>query len=285
MRFTRFLKNGKDGLAVWAGGEWRGAVEGDAFYPGTLEKLVGSASKLAQAHDAIKEQGGLIDIDNIEYRPLLSDVRKIICVGLNYKDHSAESGFKQPDYPTLFFRVGTSLTAHRQPIERPTFSDTLDFEGELAAVIGKTGKNIGRNDALSYVAGYSIFNDATIREYQFKTPQWTVGKNFDRTGAIGPWFVTPDEFPDGGKGKTLETRLNGKVMQSASIDDMVFDLPSLIETISVAITLEPGDIIVTGTPSGVGHARSPRLYMQPGDVCEIEIDGLGVLVNSIVAQR
>lgn len=282
MRFIEYQTSKNVGVATWSEGTWYGLTANHSSYPGTIQSLLDNPLALARAADVLKSMGEHIDPDTVVYLPPIGSPNKIICVGLNYHDHSTESGFKQPEYPTLFFRVSTSLTGHQQPIERRKVSDTLDFEGELAAVIGVGGKNIVRSEALKHVAGYSIFNDATIREFQFKSPQWTVGKNFDKTGAFGPWFVTSDEFPDAGIGRRLETRVNGKVVQSTMIDDMVFDLPCLIETISAAITLEVGDVIVTGTPSGVGHARKPPVYMQAGDVCEIEIEGLGVLINPIV---
>jgi 2-keto-4-pentenoate hydratase/2-oxohepta-3-ene-1,7-dioic acid hydratase in catechol pathway len=203
-------------------------------------------------------------------------------VGLNFKDHSKESNFDQPDYPTMFLRLNTSLVAHNAPIIRPRVSDSLDYEGEIAVVLGKGGRHIRREDALSHVAGYALFNDASVREYQFKTPQWTMGKNFDGTGAFGPDFVTADELPAGVKGLRLETRLNGEVVQSASTDDMVFDVETLIVLLSEAVTLEAGDVIVSGTPSGVGWARNPKLLMRHGDVCEVSVEGIGTLRNEIV---
>jgi acylpyruvate hydrolase len=205
-------------------------------------------------------------------------------VGLNYSEHTQESKYEQPSYPTLFLRVNTSLVAHNEPIVRPNVSDALDYEGELAVVLKSGGRHIAKADALSHIAGYALFNDGSVRDYQFKTPQWTVGKNFDGTGAFGPELVTPDEVPHGARGLQLETRLNGEVVQSASTDTMVFDIETLISTISEAITLEAGDIIVTGTPSGIGWAREPKLLMKPGDVCEVSVDGFMPLRNPIVQE-
>lgn len=168
------------------------------------------------------------------------------------------------------------------PIVRPAISETLDFEGELVAVIGKPAFKVSKEDALDYVAGYSIFNDGSIREFQHATPQWTIGKNFDNTGAFGPVFVTEDELPKGCLGLKLETILNGDVVQSAVIDDMVFSVVDLVSLLSQSMTLEPGDLIVTGTPAGVGGARKPPLWMKAGDVCEIRIEGIGSLINPII---
>jgi 2-keto-4-pentenoate hydratase/2-oxohepta-3-ene-1,7-dioic acid hydratase in catechol pathway len=224
-----------------------------------------------------------VPVSQIRFLPPLSRPPKIICVGLNFSDHTSESKYEQPDYPTLFFRVATSLIAHDQPMIRPRVTDSegLDYEGEIAVVIGKGGRHISNDAALSHVAGYSVFNDGSVREYQFKTPQWTVGKNFDGTGAFGPDLVTADELPPGVKGLKLETRLNGEVVQSASTDEMVFDVASLISIISEAITLEAGDVIVSGTPSGIGWARSPKLLMKAGDVCEVSVEKIGTLRNVI----
>ena len=217
------------------------------------------------------------------FLPVLPAPEKIMCAGLNYADHSAESGFKQPDYPALFPRFSSSLVGHKAPIIRPLASDTLDFEGEVAAIIGRGGRHIPKATALDHVAGYALFNDASVREYQFKGgTQWTMGKNFDGTGAFGPWFVTADELPPGLRGLRLQTRLNGAVVQSASTDDLVFDIATLVSIISQGITLVPGDVIVSGTPGGVGHARTPRLYMHAGDTCEVEVEGVGLLLNPIM---
>lgn len=281
VRFIRFDRNGEEWLGVQDSDGTLGLPSSHPSYPGALDELVRQAPEaLARAANSLAS-GEAVDPTNITYLPPFARAPKIICVGLNYADHSAESGFKTPDYPTLFGRFNSSLIGHDEPMVRPRQSDTLDFEGELVAVIGRGGRRISRDNALSHVAGYSIFNDGSVREYQFKAPQWTVGKNFDGTGAFGPVFVTADELPPGCKGLRLETRLNGRVVQSASTDDLVFDIIDLVSIISEAMTLEAGDILVTGTPSGVGHARSPKLYMQPGDVCEVSIENIGTLRNTV----
>lgn len=254
-------------------------------YPGELQAVLAAGpTAIADAYEVLGN-GSEISPSEITNLPPIRQPRKIICVGLNYRDHSAESGFQQPSYPTLFARFATSLIGHEGAMVRPRASDSLDFEGELAAIVGRRGRHIPEAEALDFVAGYSIFNDGSVREYQHKSPQWTVGKNFDGTGSFGPGFVTADELPEGARGLKIETRLNGETVQSSNTSLMVFDVKRLIAIISEAITLEPGDVIVSGTPSGVGHARTPRLYMKPGDVCEVEIEGLGILRNSIIDEN
>jgi acylpyruvate hydrolase len=281
MRFVSYELNGHQGLAVAGDGTWRGLCSNDAGYPGALESLI------ARGGDALARAGKElasapeIQLAAVKLLPPLANPEKVICVGLNYRDHSAESGFKQPDFPTLFGRFNSSLIGHGAPILRPEQSVQLDYEGELVAVIGKTARDIDESDALDHVMGYSIFNDASLRDYQFKAPQWTPGKNFDDTGAFGPWLVTADELPPGCEGLKLETRLNGEVVQTASTSDMVFPVAKLVAIISSFLTLKPGDVIVTGTPSGVGMARKPQLWMKHGDVCEVEIENIGVLSNPV----
>ena len=276
MRLVSFKRNGKATLGVREGEEVR--ILGDE----TLESLLARGVDLVEYASPRAAQERLA-ADELKLLPPLQRPPKIICVGLNFSDHTAESKYEQPDYPTLFLRVTTSLVAHEQPMIRPRVTDSegLDFEGEIAVVLGKGGRHISKAEALSHVAGYSVFNDGSVREYQFKTPQWTVGKNFDATGAFGPDLVTADVLPPGAKGLRLETRLNGQVVQSASTDEMIFDVASLISIISEAITLEPGDVIVSGTPSGIGWARNPRLLMKAGDVCEVSVEKIGTLRNVI----
>lgn len=283
MRFAAYTDGQNSGLATARpDGSFVGRLASDPLYPGALDALIaGGMDALRRGHEALLG-GAAVDIASGRLSPPLPRPPKIICVGLNYVDHSAESGFKQPDYPTLFTRFAVGFVGHNEPMIRPKCSDQLDYEGELVAVIGKGGRHIAKSAALDHVIGYSIFNDGSIRDYQFKSPQWTVGKNFDGTGPFGPVFVTADELPPGCKGLKLQTRLNGATVQSAMIDDMVFDVATLVSTISEAMTLETGDIIVTGTPSGVGLARKPPLWMKAGDVVEVEIDRIGVLRNRIV---
>ncbi|HXU58145.1 MAG TPA: fumarylacetoacetate hydrolase family protein [Verrucomicrobiae bacterium] len=282
MRFAAYQSDKGPGLAVaLADGKFRGLAESDAGFPGTLPQLVAGGADALRAAGRQLAQAAEIDLGALAWLPPLPRPGKIICVGLNYVDHSLESGFTPPAYPTIFARFASSLIGHGAAIRRPLASTQLDYEGEMVAVIGKAGRHIARERALDHVIGYSIFNDASIRDFQTKSPQWTVGKNFDGTGAFGPVFVTADELPAGGKGLRIQTRLNGQTVQNATTDDMIFDVASLISILSEAITLSAGDIIVTGTPSGVGMARKPQLFMQDGDICEIELEGVGTLRNYI----
>lgn len=280
MRFISY--NGPEGSGV--------GLKTAAGYRGLSHAALGGDLKTLIARDALKDAAHLLSTAPVlspgalSLRPPIPGPDKIICIGLNYADHSAESGFKVPDYPTVFARYATSLVAHDEPIVRPKVSDQLDYEGELAVIIGRGGRHISEADALEHVVGYSLFNDASIRDFQFKSPQWTVGKTFDGTGAFGPELVTADELPEGCHGLAIETRLNGETLQKASTSDLIFDVRRLVAILSEAITLSPGDVIVSGTPAGVGLARKPPLWMKPGDVCEVEIEGLGILSNRIVQE-
>jgi acylpyruvate hydrolase len=283
MRFATFRSEGREGLAtvVDSGGQFYGLYSDEADYPGSLDNLIRRGRTALEAAAEVLKEGIAIDLERVVLLPPLSAPGKIICVGLNYVDHSVESGFTPPDYPTIFARFTSSLVGAGGPIIRPRVSDQLDYEGEMVAVIGAGGRHIAEDDALEHVIGYSIFNDASVRDYQKKSPQWTIGKNFDNTGAFGPWLVTDDELPPGGKGLRIQTRLNGTVVQDASTNDMIFGVAKLISVLSEAMTLSPGDSIVSGTPAGVGMARTPPLFMKDGDVCEVEIEGIGLLRNNV----
>jgi acylpyruvate hydrolase len=283
VRFISFEQDGQPGLAVLTpSGEARGCVGNDARYPGSLDTLIRQGDE-ALAHAARElAHAAPVDLEAIRYTPPFTASEKVLCVGLNYADHSRESGYDVPAYPTVFGRFTSSLIGHRAPLVRPRVSTQFDYEGEIVAVIGRAGRHIAQDDALDHVAGYALFNDGSVRDYQHMTPQWTVGKNFDGTGAFGPQFITSDELPPGVRGLRLQTRLNGQVVQQASTDDLVFDVATLISKLSEAFTLRPGDLIVTGTPAGVGVARKPPLFMKHGDTCEIEVEGLGILSNPIV---
>jgi 2-keto-4-pentenoate hydratase/2-oxohepta-3-ene-1,7-dioic acid hydratase in catechol pathway len=280
MRIAKISRNGQTGIAVKTDNGIKAVFGDDAVCD--LDALIASGTGLATAAKAAAA-GETVEESAITFLPPLVRAPKIICLGLNYKDHAAEGGFQVPEFPTIFARFNSSLTAHGAPIIKPAVSDQLDYEGELVAVIGKGGKDIAKEKALDHVAAYSVFNDGSVRDYQMKTPQWTVGKNFDDTGAFGPWLVTPDEVPAGAAGLKIETRLNGQVVQSASTSDMVFDVPTTIALLSSFLTLEAGDVLVMGTPAGIGLARKPPLFMKDGDTVEVEIEKVGLLVNPIKA--
>lgn len=221
-------------------------------------------------------------LSDIVWLPPVQRPGKTICLGLNYADHAAEGGNARPDYPSFFMRGATSLIGHEAGLIRPRVSDKLDFEAELAVVIGRHGRHLTSTNVLDVVAGYTCFNDGTLRDYQRRTPQWTIGKNFDGTGALGPWLVPASQLPAGAAGLKIESRLNGRVMQSANTSDMLFPVVETLCLLSEVLTLEPGDVIAMGTPAGVGYARKPPIWMKLGDRIEIEIEGIGTLANSIV---
>jgi 2-keto-4-pentenoate hydratase/2-oxohepta-3-ene-1,7-dioic acid hydratase in catechol pathway len=245
----------------------------------------GKAGLAAAAKAVMAAKAKAVVKGKISYLPPIPNPPKIICVGLNYRDHAAEATMKVPDHPVFFLRVPTTLVGHGQPLVCPKVSNNFDYEAELVAVIGRKGRNIPKERALGYVAGYSVFNEGSIRDFQMRTSQWTLGKNFDGSGGFGPAVVTSDELPAGAKGLKIQCRLNGQTLQSASTSDMIFDVATLVSASSEAMTLEPGDIIVTGTPSGVGFVRKPPIFMKPGDTCEIEVENVGLLVNPIKAEK
>ncbi|MDA7948727.1 MAG: fumarylacetoacetate hydrolase family protein [Hyphomicrobiaceae bacterium] len=221
-------------------------------------------------------------LDQVKPALPLSRPGKFICVGLNYALHAKEGGHDTPDYPSLFPRWSTSLVAAGAPVIRPRVSDQLDYEGELTIIIGRGGRHISEEYALEHVFGYTIFNDVSVRTYQRKTSQWAAGKNFDGTGPLGPVVVTPDDLPPGASGLRITTRVNGETRQDSNTSDMIFPTARIIAILSEFMTLEPGDVIATGTPSGVAHAMSPPGWMKHGDEVEVEIEGIGVLRNPVV---
>jgi acylpyruvate hydrolase len=280
MRILHFEAGGVAGIAADDGSGWRGLARGESGFPGTLQELIAGGADLLRVTKDL-QSAPPVELGSVRVLPPVPAPPKILCVGLNYRDHVQESGLGGPSYPEIFARFATSLIPHLEPIRRPRESSTLDYEAELAVVIGRGGRRIKHERALDHVAGYSLFNDATIREFQLRTPQWTMGKNFDGTGAFGPWLVTPDAVPPGADGLRIQGRLNGRVMQDARTDQLIFSVATLIETISTVMHLQPGDVIITGTPGGVGAARKPPVYMRPGDVFEVEIEGIGVLRNPV----
>jgi 2-keto-4-pentenoate hydratase/2-oxohepta-3-ene-1,7-dioic acid hydratase in catechol pathway len=254
----------------------------DPRLPNSLQEIIQSHEYLDRAAAATKNTNAVTSsLKEVTFKVPIERPGKIVCMGLNYADHAKEGGNARPEYPSFFMRGPSSLTAHLSPIVRPKVSDKLDYEAELAFVVGKKAHNLSQENALDCVAGYSIFNDGSIRDYQRKTTQWTIGKNFDQTGAFGPWLVTPDELPKGCHGLNIQSRLNGQVMQNANTKDFLWDVAETIALITECMTLEPGDVVITGTPAGVGYARTPPVFMKPGDICEIEIESIGILRNTI----
>lgn len=238
---------------------------------------------LARARQAVEAGARKLPLAGLHHLPPVLNPSKAIAVGLNYVDHAAESPYKDPPkFPVLFQRFRSSWVAHGQNIVRPRVSRDFDYEAEMVVVIGKAGRYIAKADALDHVAGYSVFNDGSIRDYQLRITQWMMGKNFDRSGAFGPELVTADELPPGAVGLRVQCRLNGQRVQDANTRDMIFDVATLIQVCSEAMELQPGDIIISGTPAGVGMARKPPLYMKAGDVCEIEVENVGLLRNTVV---
>ena len=238
----------------------------------------------AAATAAVASGAARIPLANIQYTAPVPRPGKIICLGLNYFDHAKEGGREKPDYPWFFFRGATSLIAHGEAGILPRVSERFDYEAELAVVIGTKARHLTQANALGCVFGYSCFNDMSVRDYQKKTPQWTIGKNFDGTGGFGPVLVTADELPAGAVGLKIQSRLNGQVMQSANTTDMIWGVAETIALLTECMTLEPGDLIVMGTPAGVGQARTPPVWMKHGDTIEIEIERLGILSNPIRAE-
>lgn len=282
MRLLNFLQDGQSRLGARSGNEVVDLTA--AGLPASVDQLLRlGADGMARAKQALAAAVKKVPLSGITYLPPVLDPSKAIAVGLNFVDHAAESPYKDPPkYPVLFQRYKSSWVAHDENIVRPKVSTAFDYEAELVVVIGKTGRYIDREDALGHVAGYSIFNDGSIRDYQLRTTQWMMGKNFDRTGGFGPELVTADELPEGAVGLRLQARLNGQVVQDANTRDMIFDVVTLISVCSQAMELQPGDIIIAGTPAGVGMARKPPLYMKAGDVCEVEIEKIGTLSNKVV---
>jgi 2-keto-4-pentenoate hydratase/2-oxohepta-3-ene-1,7-dioic acid hydratase in catechol pathway len=220
---------------------------------------------------------------DVAWLPVIPNPDKIICIGLNYEEHRRETGRAEAAFPTVFTRFSNSQTGHLRDVPLPRVSSELDYEGELAVIIGKTARYVTQGRALECVAGYACYNDISVRDWQRHTHQFTPGKNFPGTGAFGPWMVTPDELDDLGPLR-LQTRVNNTVLQSATFGQMIFNVPRLIEYCSSFTQLEAGDVIVTGTPGGVGAKRQPPIWLHPGDVTEVEIDGIGLLRNTIVAE-
>jgi acylpyruvate hydrolase len=290
MKIVGFEANGALHLGVVEGDQVIDLQAVDPAIPGDLgEALRRGNGDLAPLSDAAKRAPASArrPLTGLKYGLPVARPGKVICLGLNYLEHVKEGAQRDniPKFPTIFMRGNSSLVAHGQPILRPKVSETLDYEAELIFVVGKRAKHLSRDHAYSCIAGYSCGNEGSVREFQRKTTQWDMGKNFDRTGGFGPWMVTADELPPGARGLRIQSRLNGDVMQSDNTDNMMFPVAETIAYVTQGMALEPGDIVFTGTPSGVGHARKPNpVWMKPGDTCEVEIERVGVLVNPIAGE-
>ena len=291
MKIVGFEANNSVRLGVVDGDNVIDLQAVDANVPGDLAEVLrrnngdlASIGALAKKAPASARR----PLDGLKYALPVAHPGKIICLGLNYLDHVKEGPQRDniPKFPSIFFRVLTSLVPHGQPITRPKESIQLDYEAEMVAIIGKRAKHLSMGNAVDCIAGYSCANEGSVREFQRHTTQWGMGKNFDRTGGFGPWMVTADELPPGGKGLKIMSRLNGKTMQSDNTENMMFPLAETLVYLTKGMTLEPGDVILTGTPSGVGHARKPEpVWMKAGDTCEIEIEKVGVLRNPIADEK
>jgi acylpyruvate hydrolase len=288
MRIVRFKTENGTRLGVVKGNN---VIEVASESAGTPSDL---AALLKRGPEALKEFSDSANRASGNQVRLLSEIKaaipiehpgKFVCLGLNYADHVAESTHAQPKYPILFMRAATSLMAHGEPMVAPSVSDNLDYEAELAVIIGRTMRHVSPEQALDGVAGYTCFNDGSVRDYQRHTVQWTMGKNFDKTGGFGPIFVTADELPRGAIGLKIETRVNGETRQSNNTANMIFNVADSISYIIQGMTLEPGDVIAMGTSSGVAAAHKPPKWLRNGDVVEIEIENIGVLKNTVADEK
>lgn len=279
MKLISFKHGGKNTFGAVVGDKVIDLQSAFAGRATDLKSLI-AADLVAEASAFAKTATPTLALADLELLPVIPNPGKIVCVGLNYGEHVRETGREITESPALFLRLNESQVAHGQDIIRPPESHRLDYEGEIAVIIGKGGRRISEADSWSHIAGYSCYNDGSIRDWQVATTQWTPGKNFYRTGAFGPWMVTSDEIKPNQQ-MTLTTRLNGQELQRATTDMMIHSIPRQIAYISTFIPLEAGDVIVTGTPGGVGNKRTPQLFMKPGDVVEIEVDAVGILRNGI----
>jgi len=285
MRFVTFADGAEGKVGIVSGGTVIELAVMAPELPRSLKAIIAKGlppdlnARLSSAPDKARQP-----LAGTRLRIPISDPGKIICVGLNYHDHAIETGQTPPSYPPLFMRCTTSLVDPGESMVVPRCSDQLDYEAELTIVIGKECRHVSRERALDYVFGYTCMNEGSVRDYQKKSTQWTGAKNFDRTGPLGPWITTADEVPPGAAGLRVRALLNGKVMQDASTSNMIFDVASIVSTISEVMTLEPGDLIPTGTPAGVGMGRNPPVWLKPGDNITIDIEGVGSLTNSVVAE-
>ena len=284
MRLLAFVKDSQPNIGALTDAGVIDLSFVDAAAPTDLGTVIKSG-RIAELADILAVSDGTVhhQLDDLDLQLPVATPGKIICLGLNYMDHIAEGPFEKQAFPAIFMRSPTSLVAAHKPILAPLMSNTMDYEAELAVIIGQKCKHLTAENALDVIAGYSCFNDGSVREYQRHTIQWTMGKNFDQTGPFGPLLVTPDELPTAADGLKIECRLNGQTVQSSTTDMMIFKVTETLIYITEAMTMEAGDIVVMGTPSGVAHSRKPPLWMQNGDVVEVEIEKIGVLSNPVKA--
>jgi 2-keto-4-pentenoate hydratase/2-oxohepta-3-ene-1,7-dioic acid hydratase in catechol pathway len=284
MNFVSFEVEGRQSYGIWQ--DENAWVEAPADFQSKYPdlKAVIAADQLSALDSAARQSGKVIKASAARLLPVIPNPGKILCVGLNYKTHVAEMKRPDSEHPAIFVRFTDSLTAHGVPLPKPKATNRFDFEGELAIIIGKGGRNISQADSWNHIAGYACFNDGSARDWQRHTHQWTPGKNFPESGPFGPFMKSSDAIPDVNQ-LVLETRLNGQVMQHASLADLIFTLPVIIEYVSGFTTLSPGDVIATGTPGGVGDKRDPAVYMKAGDVIEVDITGLGTLRNVVSDEK
>jgi len=282
MRLLTFMHNNKESWGAVAGSDIVdiGAALGHK-YPDIRSVL--DADALQEVADVVESVQPAIDASEITYLPVITWPRKILCIGLNYEMHRLETGRDKSEHPTVFTRFADTQTGHRQPIVVPRVSGQLDYEGELAVIIGKPARYVDREGAMACVAGYSCYNDGSVRDFQRHSTQFTAGKNFPATGGFGPYLVTPDEVGDA-HALDIRTLLNGEVMQDSNTSHLIFDIPTLISYLSTFTRLMPGDVIATGTPGGVGFKRDPQVFLKPGDEIVVEIEKVGTLVNPVVAE-
>jgi acylpyruvate hydrolase len=285
MRLVTFVRDGAARCGVRRGESIVDLTVAAPDLPGDWPAIfaAGAMDRVAAAVQAAKDSA-LVPAASVSLLPPIPNPPKLPCIGLNYRSHAEEAGMAIPDYPIVFPRWPGSMVGHDAPIVCPRASGNFDYEAELAIVIGMAGRHIPKAKALDHVAGYACFNDGSLRDYQFKSSQWAMGKNFDASGSFGPDIVTADELSPGAAGLRIVCRLNGETLQDGNTDDMIFDTATLVSILSEVMTLEPGDVIPTGTPPGVGFARKPPVWMKPGDVCEIEIEKIGVLRNKVVVE-
>jgi 2-keto-4-pentenoate hydratase/2-oxohepta-3-ene-1,7-dioic acid hydratase in catechol pathway len=283
MKFASFIVQGRTTYGVVEGTQVIDLESVKATFGTDLKQAI-AINRLGELTPAVLAPLPRVALADVTFLPVIENPGKVLCIGINYATHVRETGREMPTYPMIFTRFADSQVAHLQPIIRPKASHKLDFEGELAVVIGKTARHVKAADALEYVAGYACYNDGSVRDWQKHTIQFVPGKNFPRTGGFGPWLVTCDEIGDP-QDLELTTRLNGQVMQHTRTSDMIFDVRHLIEYCSTFTELAPGDVIVSGTTGGVGAFREPPVWMKPGDTVEVEISGIGILRNSIADEQ